>query len=218
MSDSPSIEFVYFDLGNILLSFDADVACRNLSSVSGVPVDRVRELVYDSGLEVRFEHGHCSPEEFAGELRQGLELELSQGLGQIEAAEILDAISDMFSPIEKMIGIPKAVQDNGFPIGVLSNTCHAHWDWIARQKYPVMNFIADATVLSYEAHSMKPDSVIYEIAEQKAGVAVDRILFLDDKEENTAAARRRGWNAVTCMGDGDAVDVLDSYGLLGGMN
>ena len=45
------IKFVYFDLGNILVRFDPEIALRNLCEVFGVSRAQAREVVYESGAE-----------------------------------------------------------------------------------------------------------------------------------------------------------------------
>ena len=60
---------------------------------------------------------------------------------------------------------------------------------------------------------MKPDSAIYDAAEQAAEVAVESILFLDDRQENIDAANARGWRAHCCVGGVDAKLILSGYGL-----
>ena len=199
------IQFVYFDLGNILWKFDEDLACRNAADLLSVSVDQIRQAVYESGLQSRFEHGQVTSEGFTDQL--GIPL------GSVPSQDVLDALSNMFTPIESMVSVIEAVRSTGTKIGILSNTCKAHWDWIARQQHPLMAGPFDAVVLSYEVNSMKPDDQIYRAAELAAGVPVDQILFLDDKPENVQAARSRGWRAEECLGGAEALTVLKKYGL-----
>ncbi|WP_030276028.1 HAD-IA family hydrolase [Streptomyces sp. NRRL B-24484] len=48
--------------------------------------------------------------------------------------------------------------------------------------------LVDGVVNSAEVGSAKPDRRIYEIAAERAGVAPERCLFVDDRAENVAAA------------------------------
>ena len=65
---------------------------------------------------------------------------------------------------------------------------------------------------------MKPDRMIYEVAEARARdinqAKPDEILFVDDREENVMAARQYGWNAEVCWGGATAEEVLVRYGVL----
>ena len=202
------IEFIYFDLGNVLVSFDSAIACRNLAKLCDVSTDLAHRAIYESGLQQRFEQGELDGDQFADRVNR----ELSLDPGPVQ--ELLDAISDMFQPVSSMRAVLDQVRDAGFGVGLLSNTCLAHWDWILRQRYPVMEFSFDETVLSFEVGSMKPDAAIYRTAETAAGVAAETILFLDDRDENVLGARDRGWQAEQCVGGQSAIDALRRAGVL----
>ena len=133
---------------------------------------------------------------------------------EVSDVEILEAISNMFTPIEEMHGVLQSVRDTGRRVGLLSNTCVSHWNWIQRQRFSVMDFNFDSTILSFEVGSMKPQRTIYEAAEEAAGVPVNEILFLDDRHENIDAAESFGWRAHQCFGGKEAIDVLNNYRLL----
>ncbi|TWU57542.1 HAD family hydrolase [Rubripirellula reticaptiva] len=209
MKPETDIRFVYFDLGNILLSFDIGVAHANLAKLFGVSETDAKAAVYDSGLEDRFEHGEFTPDEFAAQVCKAI----GATGNPPPAGEVLDAISDMFTPIAPMTGIMDKVKKSGRGVGILSNTCDAHWDWVIRQNYDVMNADLDVTILSYEVGAMKPASRIYEESEKLAGVLPSQILFIDDKQENVDAAVARGWQARQCFGGEEAIRVLGNFGL-----
>jgi len=198
------IEFVYFDLGNVLVSFDPAIACRNLQTRFGVPAETADRQIYASGLHDEYEHGRITCRQYADQARQ----RLGRDESDMSDASFLDAISDMFTPIEIMPDVVADTRRRLGRVGLLSNTCHAHWHWIRRQRWPISSCVFDATVLSYEIGSMKPDAAIYHAASRAAGVSPERILFLDDKPDNVHAARRFGWNAEACVGGEPAVSVL----------
>lgn len=209
MSDhvNDSIRFVYFDMGNILLSFDPQVACQNLARLLGRSDASIDHALYQSGLQDKFEHGSISVDRFVDELAK----QLAIAPLPCEPAAILDAMSDMFTPIETMQGIIASVRDAGKGVGLLSNTCRAHWNWIERQNYAVMGTPFDETVLSFDVGSMKPEPQIYEAAEAMCEVDPSEILFIDDRPENVAAAKQRGWNAEVCLGGPEAIAILRRY-------
>lgn len=207
---TPTIEFVYFDLGNILLTFDPVKACRGLAALLATTPIEARKALYDSGLETRYEHGKVSSHGFAEELRRTF--------GRPESTHpdsaILESVSDIFTPIDSMRGILQSVRASGRRVGLLSNTCEAHWEWIGRQQYSVMDFSFDATILSFEVGTMKPERQIYLTAEEAAKTPVEQILFLDDRQENVDAAVAFGWNAKQCFGGDGAIGRLQEYQLI----
>lgn len=202
------IDFVYFDLGNILVSFDPQLACQNVAKLLGVSNQQVDAVLYKSGLEESYERGEVTADELVAATTRELNVQ------QCDTQIFLDAIADMFQPIESMQATIEEVRASGCRIGILSNTCFAHWDWLCRQRWPVLAGPFDVTVLSYEVGAMKPDPRIYEAAEAQAGISPEQILFIDDKQENVDAAVARGWNAVQCFGGPDAQEQLKAYGVV----
>lgn len=178
--------FVYFDLGNVLVNFDHQTAVEQLSRLADRPSALVRQVVFDSDLQNRYESGLVSGHEFAAEVNVELE-------SAMPAAEILKAISDIFQPNLPILAAIEWVEQAGIPMGILSNTCEAHWRWIEYQHWPVMGAWWSQVVLSYEVQSMKPDCKIYEVSEQRAGCRGPNVFFTDDRAENIAAAQQRGW-------------------------
>ena len=208
--NEPNIKFVYFDLGNVLVSLDPLIACANVSNLFDVAAEKVHVAVYESEQQTRYEHGELSGEEFASSIRE----QLGRTLDQMPTQRLLDALSDMFKPVRSMQGIVHQVHQSGIPFGILSNTCAAHWDWIARQDWAVMEEGYREAVLSFEAGVMKPNKRIYQLAERCAEVPRDRILFLDDRAENVEAAIDRGWHAVQCVGGEEARHALRQFGVI----
>jgi FMN phosphatase YigB (HAD superfamily) len=56
--------FFYFDLGKVLLDFSIERMCQQLADLAGVDVPRVKEAVFDSQLQARYERGEITTEEF----------------------------------------------------------------------------------------------------------------------------------------------------------
>lgn len=230
----PTIRFVYFDLGNVLVSFDRAIACRNVANLFAGDERFVDEILHIEGLQDDLESGRVSESEFAAIVRAKMSSAMTHGscgksgdaavpakderAVEVEDEAILRAISDMFTPIESMRDVLAGVRRSGVRLGILSNTCNAHWSWVNSQSYAVLEGPFDVCVVSHEVKSMKPDAKIYQTAEfhakQIAGAAAKEILFLDDREENVIAARQLGWNAEVCWGGQAAHDVLVRYRVL----
>ena len=117
----------------------------------------------------------------------------------------------MFDPIESMAPLVSQTRAKAGQIGVLSNTCRAHWQWVRRQGWEVSQLEFDCEILSFEVGSMKPDPLIYEAAQQAADVPPECILFLDDRAENINAARSHGWQAVTVRDVESSCQAIDQW-------
>ncbi|MEM6979519.1 MAG: HAD family phosphatase [Planctomycetota bacterium] len=209
MSD---VGFVYFDLGNVLFSFDRRRACRNIAALFGGDADQADAILHESGLQNDLESGRISESQFGQHLHARYAIK-----DTVPLPKILNAISDMFSPIEVMADVIASLRAQRLPVGILSNTCRAHWDFVSAMPSQILDGPFDATVVSYQVGSMKPDSEIYrhanELAQAAASVSGADILFLDDRDENVAAARTHGWRAEQCLGGQPAIDALARHGI-----
>lgn len=179
--------FMYFDLGKVLVHFDHQIAVEQLAELSRRPAELVQQVVFDSGLQNDYETGLVDSPQFVARVNTALESDLS-------TTDVLRAISDIFTPNQSILEAIGLVQSSGVPLGILSNTCEAHWQWIMQQRWPMFGPWWSQIVLSYEVGSMKPAGPIYQVCEQKAGCPPEQILFTDDRPENVAAAAQRGWS------------------------
>ena len=181
-------KYFYFDLGNVLLYFDHDIAFRRMAKIAGCSHRDMRGAIMDRGLQIEYETGHLTGEEFVKQIGKQLQRDLP-------VDDMLEAAADMFVANAHILPVMKQVRELGLPIGLLSNTCEAHWQWIVANRYPQADGWFRDIVLSYEVKSMKPDFGIYAVAEKLAGVDPKDIYFTDDREENVQAAIDRGWQA-----------------------
>jgi putative hydrolase of the HAD superfamily len=97
-------------------------------------------------------------------------------------------------PNEAMIAWAGALQKAGVITGILSNLGDAMEAGL-RLRLPWLKDFSHTT-FSHRLGIAKPDAAIYEHAAEGLGVAANEILFIDDREENIAAARAAGMSAI----------------------
>jgi len=194
--------FIYFDLGNVIFFFDRDRSFTQMAAVSGADVATVRDVVMDGGLQKAIERGDLD--------WPGFHAEFSRRTGtRPEPAALARAASDMFWLNTALLPIIAGCRRAGVPMGILSNTCDPHWDFLVGSGYAILPAAFREIVLSHEEHSAKPERAIYDVATARAGVPPERIFFCDDLPDNVAAARQAGWDAevfVTAVGLADALE------------
>jgi FMN phosphatase YigB (HAD superfamily) len=178
--------FVYFDLGNVLVKFDHAIATRQLAELAGCSLAAAQFAIYDSGLEIRYETGLVTSAEFTADINQQLGTSLSE-------ASVLEAVSAIFEPNEEILRGLEHIKASGVGIGLLSNTCEGHWEWLKRKRWAMVEGWFDPIVLSYEAKLMKPNAAIYLHCERQCGYSGSQVFFTDDRAENIAAAAAHGW-------------------------
>lgn len=197
-------KFVYFDLGNVLVLFDHEIAVSQLAELTSASPEKVRASVFESDLQTRFETGVVDRVTFANEINSALETSVSTD-------EICEAISAIFRPNNPILDALGLLQEKEIPMGILSNTCSAHWEWILDKQWPMIGDWFEHHVLSYEVGCMKPDSGIYEHSEKLAEKPSECIFFTDDRADNIAAASERGWNTHQFIDTPRLLRALESW-------
>ena len=181
--------FLYFDLGNVLLYFDHEIACRQMAEVSGLTADQVRRFLFDGNLLAQYEDGTFTRDAFYQEFcRQ------TNTCADVELLET--AASDIFTLNVSMVPVVSKLKDAGYRIGILSNTCESHWNYITRHFKALFPQAFDVLALSYQEGAAKPDKRIFARAAELAGVPATDIFYCDDLPANVEAARRAGFDAV----------------------
>jgi putative hydrolase of the HAD superfamily len=185
--------FLYFDLGNVLLSFSHERMCRQMAEIAGVEPAAVRRALFEpaSPLSVlwKFERGDMN----------GLAVyeHFCEQCGvRPDRAALQAAKCDMFAEISGSVAIVEQLAATGCRLGVLSNTNPIDWEFVSAGRFPFLNRFFEQIVLSYEARAMKPERAIYDLAVRRAGVPPREVFFTDDREENVAGAIAAGMDAV----------------------
>ena len=199
-------EFVYFDLGNVILSFDRDRAFRQMARVCGADPAVIEAVVMRDGLQAALERGEHDWPSFHAEF--------SRRTGTTsDAAALARAASDMFALKVETLPVIAALERIGCPIGILSNTCDVHWRQILADGYAILPGGFREIVLSHEERAAKPAAEIYAAATRRAGVPPERIFFCDDIAAHVEAARAAGWDAEVFVSAAGLVDALARRGL-----
>ncbi len=190
-SDSPA--FIYFDLGNVLLKFDHQRACRQVGELVKRPAAEIWDLLFTSELQARYEAGAIT----SGEMHEEF-CRASATRSDYEAFH--QANSQIFEINVPVIPIVAQLMAAGYRLGILSNTCEKHWEHVSGGRFRVIREFFSVHVLSHLVRSSKPDRGIYLEAVRCAGVTPESIFFLDDRPENVHGACQAGMDAVLYRG------------------
>ena len=188
-----SLRFLYFDMGNVLLSFSHERMCSQMAAVAGIDAETVRRILFDETPEVRslqwrFERGELGTDAIYEAFCEAVG-------GRPERAALYAAASDMFGELPESVALVRRLHAAGNRLGVLSNTNPVDFEF-ARERFPFLRECFELAVVSYEAREMKPHRAIYEYAARIAGVAPHEVFFADDREENVVGAIEAGLDAV----------------------
>ena len=120
---------------------------------------------------------------------------------------------DMAAPaIDDSVTILRALRRADVPVFALSNFGIETFE-IGVENYPFLEEF-DRRYISGYMGVTKPDPAIYKMVEDDCGIAPDKLLFTDDREENIEAARVRGWQTHLFHGPDGWADRLIAEGLI----
>ena len=121
--------------------------------------------------------------------------ELGRPLDEATLQALIEADNQLWTqPNQPMIDWAAALQAAGLRTGVLSNLGDAMEAGV-RARCPWIEAF-DHHTFSHRLGTAKPDLAIYRHAAEGLGVDPAHVLFIDDREDNVAAAREAGLQAI----------------------
>lgn len=181
--------FFYFDIGNVLVDFDVDIAVRNVARLSGRDLEQIRSVQSSKQLAEGWDRGAVSNQALCQAWCEALDV-------NFDLAALLEALSDIFQPRPAAFSVVRSLHQAGFRLGLLSNTCDPHWRHLQNSVFDGLDSLFGVRVLSFEQGCLKPEPSIYRIAAERAGLPLARIFFVDDRIENVRGASEAGFDAV----------------------
>ena len=200
-----SIKAVLFDLGKVLIHFDFEPAFKRLAKhCKKEPVD-IRNFFASSGLEVLYDGGKISSRKFYLEVKRGLGFSLSY-------AQFQRLWNSVFTPVPGMARLVHRVSRHKRLV-LVSNTNEMHFSYV-KKRYPVLKKF-HTHVLSYQEKIRKPDERIYRKALKACGAKAREVLYIDDREDLTSAAKELGFHVYTFKNDRPKLEkILKKHGAL----
>lgn len=198
-----TLELIAFDLGNVLANVDEGRAARELAVLTGRPESAVLDAVFCTPRKTRLETGRWTWGRFVEEALWRLGAPLDE-------QRFREAFCLALSPNEPIFPLVERVRAR-YPTALCSNTSPAHWDW-ARARIPFADRL-DPIILSYEIGCLKPERAVFDALSERSGVPGERILFIDDLEENVEGARAAGLRAIQFYGVDRLRDDLEAAGV-----
>jgi len=192
------VRAVVFDFGGVISSVDVGIFLRKIAPRTEKTVAQIGSLIYGSKLPVLYESGRISSAEFFARLAELCGLRMTE-------EEFVAAFNGIFTPIESTCDLIRRLEGR-YRLGLLSNTNEWHFRGPieATPVYPLF----DTVTLSYVVREMKPGERIYRDALDKLGLPPEACVFIDDIEENVAAARKLSMRGIRYEGHDSLVAAL----------
>ena len=194
-----------FDIGNVLLRFDFQLALTKLAHHSTPAAEAILEMI--EPVKAAYEGGRMERADFQAQVRAILRYTGTDD-------DFVTAWEDIFTENEPMVALLPQLREH-YPLYLLSNTSDIHIDFVFR-RYPLFGLFKDA-VYSYRVRASKPEPEIYEIARRQFGVTPAETLFIDDLLPNIVAAQAAGFQTHHYHHDRHAAFLaqLEAAGALG---
>ncbi len=176
------VRFIYFDVNGCLVYFYQQAFAR-LAEDTGVRSDIVEAAYWHYNDEVC--RGIITMEDFNKKLADRL------GLKSVDWQKYY---LDTIRPIDQMQEVLKWASER-YKVGLLTNIMPGFLAAMRREK-KIPTLPLDVVIDSSEVAAIKPESKIYEIAQERAGVPPGEILLIDDSRVNLMAAERLGWHVL----------------------
>lgn len=186
------IEVILFDLGNVILPFDARRTAEQLSRASQKEEfqdpSKMFSYLFDAekGAINPYQVGKISPVEFFQSLKDSLSLSLS-----FDA--FIPIWNEIFVENQEVSEVIRSLKGR-YRLGLLSNTDPLHFGYIL-SKFPILQTL-DKWILSHEVGFRKPEVGIFQAAVDWASVDPQEILFIDDIKGHIDAAAALGMRGI----------------------
>lgn len=201
----PTIRAVLFDYGQVLSGPPNRAALGQMLAITGLDEDVFQRAYwahrhdYDRATLMADSYWRMIADE------TGFALDAAK-LAALRAADVR-MWTDLNLPMIEWAGrLAKA----GYRIGILSNIGDGMSPWMVEHFDWLRNF--HHLTWSWELQMAKPERAIYLHAAQALGCDPGEVLFIDDKEENIAAARDAGMSAVLYAGNGETPEGKAAHG------
>lgn len=201
----PSIELLLLDVDGVLLDYQRSVRVRHIARSLCVDTAQVQQVLFETGLETRYDSGMTDTAAYLRALSEGLQAEVSEALW-IQAR--LAASRPRAEVVQRILALSESVR-----IGVLTNNGPLMAEVLRALLPTLCHRVGEGLLCSGALGGRKPDPALYLRALQRLQAAPSRTLFIDDLFTNVRGARLAGLQPETVR-DGRGVGrVLKRYGL-----
>lgn len=186
MKKKVKIKTVIFDLGNVLLNFNAYKAAKRFAKECKVPLLKVWIHFFTSPTEKAYTRGEISSMEFYRHARQSLKMPVSYKIFSHYWNDIFWENPGMDALLAKL--------KKHYPLYLISNTNKLHFDHI-KSNFKILRHFKK-TFPSHEVGHRKPDREIYEKVLARIKLKPEETVFVDDVPKFVRGARKVGMHAI----------------------
>jgi len=190
MKKLENIDFLIFDLGNVIIDIDYDFSIRELKKILPHEKHHLTSSFFPSAFHKDYEKGMISSDQFRNAVRELYQEDFSnEQIDHIWNSLLKDIPQERIDLVRNL--------NRDFGTAVLSNTNEIHilkFNEMLKEQTSVngLSEMFDRIFLSHEMGLAKPDEAIYKAVINEIQVEPNRVLFFDDLEANLEGAKRVG--------------------------
>ncbi len=177
------VKFVYFDMNGCLVRSATTRAFTRLSEESGVAFETIETLYWQHNNAVC--RGDVSIDQLNTVLAERLNMMVDWNRYYVESAEATPGMDELVSWAAE-----------NYEIGILTNAMPGQV--AALLDHGILPQVSYTTIIdSSEVRALKPETRMYEIAAERAGVSPTELLLIDDDKVNLGNAAALGWHTMS---------------------
>jgi len=204
MKNRPNVDFVIFDLGNVLIDIDYHHSMALMKLALPASLHDKVDNCYSAEFHKDYEKGELTSAEFRQEFRSYFHTNWSDAEVDYYWNSLLGTIPDYRLEMVRKL-------KTQYQVGILSNTNEIHIEAVYAQlqaQHGMDNFdsLFDWVFYSHEIGLAKPSQDIYQKLLLELGTTANRVLFFDDLQANVAGAASVGIQAIQVMGPHTLID------------
>lgn len=180
------IRAILFDMGNVLLFFNAKISSQAFSEAVGLPEEKIWELFFVSELERRYTKGEISSRDFYNQVS-------CHFMKKINYKTFSRLWNDIFTENSEMDGLLKKLKKH-YPLYLISNTNDLHFEYIKNNFAITKHF--KGFFPSHEVGHRKPNPEMFQHVLKEIKLKPQETIFVDDIIEFVESARRLGIRAI----------------------
>ena len=181
------IKAILFDMGNVLIHFDATKSAKAFSELLGVPEKELWEVFFTSALERSYTRGEISSKEFYGKIVERFPSK------KLDYATFVYLWNDIFTENSEMEELLVKLKRK-YPLYLISNTNELHFEYV-RKRFRLMGHFTQCFP-SHGVGHRKPDPAMFEHVLREIQLKPDETIFIDDVAEFVEAAKRFGIHGI----------------------
>ncbi|WP_374120705.1 HAD-IA family hydrolase [Streptomyces sp. AN091965] len=188
---------VLTDLDGVIRFYDMS-RLAELERAAGLPEGATAEIAFAPETDLPLMLGRIGKDEWVAAIAAGLAER--RGFDAAHGRELGLALAESAFWADRTVVDLLSRARAHVPVSIVTNATPWLDDDLARLG---LTALVDDVVGSAALGLAKPDRRIYELAAERVGAAVTRCLFVDDREENVAAATALGMKGVLYRGPDD---------------